>query len=808
MRAPVLATLRLVFVAYWFLTSAYLFFCFDPFTWTQVIQFHLIPGEAAFAGIHSMLFWPVQLAALATLLPYRAESRRGIWIWATLTAGGGIALAVHPLLSAARNDTSSFFAAFASLSPIVVLSALDLAEKGKTFRPLKSVDNPTRLLWASLCAGLIVWGTHGARAWQAAPLPRGLLWRTETQSLLLHLVAGAGTSLVLLLLTGLLRRITDSLLAEAALATAILGTGIVATVDRLMLPAISFTGTPALAYAAAVGLSLALALLGCGLRLGSSGSGFDVLLRPLALGGGRVGRWLVPAVCVVLSVEVSHLDWNFLGAQTIALVLWVSAFGAAHLSTRVGREGSLVGLGASLLLCCVLLSGWWSFSARALAPVAGEPTAKYAAVDGAFRLLSATSGRAESSDDSAFYDFLAKRTNLAGSLTIEPLEVELSPGFQPSAGGKPNIFVFVMDSLRRDYLSPFNPAVTFTPRLGAFAKESDAFSNAFTHYGATGLSEPSIWVGGMMPHKQYITPFAPLNALQKLVDRERYREYISVDSILQVVVHGGPQVTPLDEGIQNKDYDFCHTLKELTGRLDSRPASEPVFAYTQPQDVHISRITREGTKVLAGDTTNYAGFYGPYASRIRRFDACFGDFIDALREKGLYDNSIVIFTADHGDSLGEEGRWGHAYTVYPEVMRIPLLVHVPPRLRQGLQTDTADCAFSTDLTPTLYALLGHPPTLGPPTFGVPLYGTSAPQPRHADPQLVVSSYGPVYGLLEDSGRHFYIADAVNFVDEAFDLADTGTGTRVPVEADERADAQRRIESAVELLHSQYRVPPL
>ena len=75
----------------------------------------------------------------------------------------------------------------------------------------------------------------------------------------------------------------------------------------------------------------------------------------------------------------------------------------------------------------------------------------------------------------------------------------------------------VVDSLRRDYLSPFNPAVTFTPSIDAFARSSDVFVNAFTHYGATGLSEPSIWVGGMMPHKQYITPFAPMNSLEKLL---------------------------------------------------------------------------------------------------------------------------------------------------------------------------------------------------------------------------------------------------------------------------------------------------
>ena len=71
------------------------------------------------------------------------------------------------------------------------------------------------------------------------------------------------------------------------------------------------------------------------------------------------------------------------------------------------------------------------------------------------------------------------------------------------------------------------------------------------------------------------------------------------------------------------------------------------------------------------------GFYTPYAARLERVDACFGEFIAYLKDAGLYESSIVVLTSDHGDSLGDEGRWGHAYTVFPEVMRVPLIMHVP-----------------------------------------------------------------------------------------------------------------------------------
>ena len=69
----------------------------------------------------------------------------------------------------------------------------------------------------------------------------------------------------------------------------------------------------------------------------------------------------------------------------------------------------------------------------------------------------------------------------------------------------PHIFLLVVDSLRRDYLSPYNPQVTFTPAFDQFAREEFAFQRAFTRYGGTGLSMPAIWAGSMILHKEYVS---------------------------------------------------------------------------------------------------------------------------------------------------------------------------------------------------------------------------------------------------------------------------------------------------------------
>src|SRR4029077_19555938 len=105
----------------------------------------------------------------------------------------------------------------------------------------------------------------------------------------------------------------------------------------------------------------------------------------------------------------------------------------------------------------------------------------------------------------------------------------------------------------------------------------------------------------------------------------------------------------------------------------------------------------------------------------------FGRLMDFLKQQGLYDDSVIIVTADHGDLLGEEGRWGHSFWVYPEVMKIPLIVHVPAWLRDSFRTDLDSQVFSTDIAPSLYTLLGYQPRdLGP------LFGRSFFTARDAD----------------------------------------------------------------------------
>ena len=402
-------------------------------------------------------------------------------------------------------------------------------------------------------------------------------------------------------------------------------------------------------------------------------------------------------------------------------------------------------------------------------------------------------------------NLLHARTNIARGTAIDPVDVTLAPLAGEPSTERPHIFVFVVDSLRRDYLSTYNPKVTFTPSIAALADDSLVFRNAFTQYGATGLAIPSLWVGGPILHKQYVTPFAPMNSLAKLLTHERYTQWIGMDNIMEVILPASDSRERLDPGVPVKDFRMCRTLADIRARLASGTPPAPLFVYSLPQDVHVSVVSREGASAVDGRA--YDGFYAPVASRVARLDACLGEFVNDLKALGLYDQSIIVLTSDHGDSLGEEGRMGHAYSLHPEIVRVPLIVHVPPAMRSQWSWDDQRAAFTTDVTPTLYRLLGHDTQAPAEFFGESLAhpaGVTLPPPPD---RMVAASYGAVYGALLDGGHRYYVFDAIAMRELAFSIgSDASPGKGIPVTGEIRQRGLAVIRRTVDDISRFYRYP--
>ena len=100
-----------------------------------------------------------------------------------------------------------------------------------------------------------------------------------------------------------------------------------------------------------------------------------------------------------------------------------------------------------------------------------------------------------------------------------------------------------------------------------------------------------------------------------------------------------------------------------------------------------------------------------YAGEIAWCDEQIGTILDALREAGRLEDTLVVVTADHGEEFFEHGNRGHRQTLYDEVLRVPLLV-VPPhtaddRARRG--TRVPDQVSLADVLPTVLDYVGGPP---------------------------------------------------------------------------------------------------
>jgi arylsulfatase A-like enzyme len=121
-----------------------------------------------------------------------------------------------------------------------------------------------------------------------------------------------------------------------------------------------------------------------------------------------------------------------------------------------------------------------------------------------------------------------------------------------------------------------------------------------------------------------------------------------------------------------------------------------------------------------------------YAANVARVDALFGGIVGAIERAGLLEESVVVFTADHGELLYREGapfQWSHSNQLAPEALRVPFLIHAPglaPGRYRGITR-------SVDVFPTLLGLSGLPPPEGSAVAGVDL--SAALRGRAAPPRL-------------------------------------------------------------------------
>jgi arylsulfatase A-like enzyme len=95
-----------------------------------------------------------------------------------------------------------------------------------------------------------------------------------------------------------------------------------------------------------------------------------------------------------------------------------------------------------------------------------------------------------------------------------------------------------------------------------------------------------------------------------------------------------------------------------------------------------------------------------YDGGIAYMDAQLGALFERLKQLHVYDNSLIVVTADHGEAMGDRNLIGHGISVYQDQMHVPLLIKYPLSTRHAVVDDPVS---SVDILPTVLDVVGQKP---------------------------------------------------------------------------------------------------
>ncbi len=317
-----------------------------------------------------------------------------------------------------------------------------------------------------------------------------------------------------------------------------------------------------------------------------------------------------------------------------------------------------------------------------------------------------------------------------------------------TAGPHNNMIVIVVDTLRADHLRVFNEnAQTNTPALDAFAADATVFRQAFSNASWTRPSFASIMTGryarshGVMAKSDalpsdittmaeafgasgyqtlgLVTNYnvAPYFNFQQGFDRYRYLEptfvlgaddsaakLLLVQFLRQKIETVRDRVFGVLPGTAYQDAEVVN--RNIFSELDRRSSQNPFLlfvGYMDPHDPYMQHpYNGVGYSRAAHQTPNpdeATHLESLYQGEIEFWDTHFGALIEGLRSRGLYDNTTIVVTADHGEEFGEHGGFWHGTTLYDEQTHVPLIVKFAHARQAGTSVD--HWVQSIDLMPTL-----------------------------------------------------------------------------------------------------------
>ncbi len=313
------------------------------------------------------------------------------------------------------------------------------------------------------------------------------------------------------------------------------------------------------------------------------------------------------------------------------------------------------------------------------------------------------------------------------------------------------VILYVPCTVNKSFLSPYDGAVSYTPYLDRFVKDSVVFERHQTESGQSGIAYASIFSGSQSPgHGVYSHPQVLSEDLyligEAFEDAGYETHYWAAHPMAAGSLKYGQGVADKnhhDGLLIGKDKRLVRILRKLRRDPNARAFIMASFTVTHGPynantvDAFCQRFPDECKNWDAGYKKYYDLYInnafqlsynfpeaskalklGPeevrgisiaqeqyYKANVSLLDALFGRLVERIRVSGLLDQSLIAFTADHGEVLYRDGapfKWTHGHALAPEVLNVPWIVRAPTA---GVAPGRyAGVTRSMDVFPTLAGL--------------------------------------------------------------------------------------------------------
>ena len=304
-----------------------------------------------------------------------------------------------------------------------------------------------------------------------------------------------------------------------------------------------------------------------------------------------------------------------------------------------------------------------------------------------------------------------------------------------------NIILISIDTLRADHLGCYGYSGNTTPNIDKFSKDSVLFKNTIAQASSTEPAHASIFTSLIPSHH------GAFFSLKKPIPREivTMAEILKENGYKTISYNGGGQVAAelgFDQGFDlyssfpdirdHLDRVFIKKVESVIDWIKNNP-DEKFFAFLHTYEVHqpytpkkeylrmfensysgtlpehisrelLANINEGRLKMSAEDKQH---IINAYDGEIFSMDKAFGVLLDFLKKQGLYENTLIVFTSDHGEEFGEHGIMGwHGHALYDEQLKVPLIIKLMNS--KHASTIIGEQTRSLDILPTLLDVLNIP----------------------------------------------------------------------------------------------------